>query len=138
MQLPNPGMDFTPFDTLPAASLDDLVENIEALATYPIERRQGGTTGDNSWATPGTSNTDTTGKDLSLQTGVINSSNAGAVSVTFPVAYSEVPIVFLTSLAAIGIANVESVSATGFTFSNYSTANVRNNNVATSWLAIGQ
>lgn len=30
--LPNLGMDFTPFDTLPAASLDDLVENIEALA----------------------------------------------------------------------------------------------------------
>lgn len=32
MALPNPGMDFTAFDTLPAASLDDLVENIEALA----------------------------------------------------------------------------------------------------------
>jgi hypothetical protein len=32
MSLPNPGMNFTPFDTLPAASLDDLVENIEALA----------------------------------------------------------------------------------------------------------
>jgi hypothetical protein len=32
MGLPNPGMDFTAFDTLPAASLDDLVENIEALA----------------------------------------------------------------------------------------------------------
>lgn len=30
--LPNPGMDFTAFDTLPAASLDDLVENIESLA----------------------------------------------------------------------------------------------------------
>lgn len=29
--LPNPAMDFTAFDTLPAASLDDLVENIEAL-----------------------------------------------------------------------------------------------------------
>lgn len=32
MALPNPGMDFTAFDTLPAASLDDMVENIEALA----------------------------------------------------------------------------------------------------------
>lgn len=32
MGLPNPNMDFTAFDTLPAASLDDLVENIEALA----------------------------------------------------------------------------------------------------------
>lgn len=32
MALPNPAMDFTAFDTLPAASLDDIVENIEALA----------------------------------------------------------------------------------------------------------
>lgn len=32
MSLPNPGMDFTPFDVLPASELDDMVENIEALA----------------------------------------------------------------------------------------------------------
>jgi hypothetical protein len=32
MSLPNPGMDFSAFTTLPAASLDDLVENVEALA----------------------------------------------------------------------------------------------------------
>lgn len=32
MPLPNPGMDFDPFDPLTAVSLDDLVENIEALA----------------------------------------------------------------------------------------------------------
>lgn len=32
MALPNPGMDFTAFDTLPASQLDDLVENIESLA----------------------------------------------------------------------------------------------------------
>lgn len=32
MSLPNPGMSFTPFDPLPAADLNDIVENIEALA----------------------------------------------------------------------------------------------------------
>lgn len=32
MSLPNPNMDFSAFDTLPATELDDLVENIEALA----------------------------------------------------------------------------------------------------------
>lgn len=32
MSLPNPNMDFEAFDTLPASQLDDLVENIEALA----------------------------------------------------------------------------------------------------------
>jgi len=32
MSLPNPNMDFSVFDTLPATELDDLVENIEALA----------------------------------------------------------------------------------------------------------
>lgn len=30
--IPNPGMNFTPFDPLPASSLNDMVENIEALA----------------------------------------------------------------------------------------------------------
>lgn len=32
MSLPNPGMSFTPFDILPASDLNDIVENIEALA----------------------------------------------------------------------------------------------------------
>src|SRR5690606_38953756 len=32
MSLPNPGMSFTPFDTLPASDLNDIVENVEALA----------------------------------------------------------------------------------------------------------
>lgn len=32
MSLPNPGMSFTPFDQLPASSLNDMVENIESLA----------------------------------------------------------------------------------------------------------
>lgn len=32
MALPNPGMDFTPFDILTAAEMDNLVENIESLS----------------------------------------------------------------------------------------------------------
>lgn len=32
MPLPNPGMNFTPFDPLPASDLNDIVENIESLA----------------------------------------------------------------------------------------------------------
>lgn len=32
MPLPNPGMNFTPFDPLPASDLNDIVENVEALA----------------------------------------------------------------------------------------------------------
>lgn len=32
MPLPNAGMSFTPFDSLPASDLNDLVENIEALS----------------------------------------------------------------------------------------------------------
>lgn len=32
MSLPNPGMVFTPFDPLPASDLNDIVENVEALA----------------------------------------------------------------------------------------------------------
>lgn len=33
MALPNPGMSFTPFDPLAASELNDIVENVEALAT---------------------------------------------------------------------------------------------------------
>lgn len=33
MSLPNPSMDFDPLDTLTAAELDDIVENVEALAS---------------------------------------------------------------------------------------------------------
>lgn len=33
MALPNPGMDFAPFSTLPAESLDQMVENIESLSS---------------------------------------------------------------------------------------------------------
>ena len=32
MSLPNPSMSFTPFDQLPASDLNDIVENVEALA----------------------------------------------------------------------------------------------------------
>jgi len=32
MSLPNPSMNFTPFDPLPASDLNDIVENVEALA----------------------------------------------------------------------------------------------------------
>ena len=32
--LPNPSMDFVPLDTLSASELDQLVQNIEYLATY--------------------------------------------------------------------------------------------------------
>lgn len=34
--LPNPGMSFTPFDPLPAADLNDMVENIEAIANLSV------------------------------------------------------------------------------------------------------
>ena len=34
MPLPNPGMSFTPLDPLPAADLNDIVENVEALADW--------------------------------------------------------------------------------------------------------
>ncbi len=33
MSLPNPGMDAVPFTALPASFLDDIIENVEALAT---------------------------------------------------------------------------------------------------------
>lgn len=105
-----------------------------------VKGRQGGTTGNNAWDTTGTSNTDTSAKDVFLQAGSANSSSAGSVTVTYPTAYSQTPLVFLISVANGGfsMAQVESNSATNFTFSSFSAADARNNNIPTYWLAIGQ
>lgn len=106
-----------------------------------VKNRQGGTTGDNSWGTSGTSNTDVSAKGVFIQTGYISSSAGGDVTVTFPTAYNQVPIIIGTTHGAPAGSNtsyqVQSVNTTTFTFN---TLNSGGSRVATgtTWLAIGQ
>lgn len=102
--LPNPGMDFTAFDTLPAASLDDLVENIEALAdgsgiTWPLQNWTP------TWSNVTIGNATVTGKYLRIDKLVIawltviwgnTTSASGNIGFSLPV----------TSAAVAGTANV--------------------------------
>jgi hypothetical protein len=109
------------------------------LANGLVANRQGGTTGAASWATAGTSNTDVSATAVMLQTGSVLAN--GSTTVTFPTAYNQVPLVFVSIITATSVnawARVAGISATNFVvegFTNTSTASTTEN---VSWLAIGQ
>lgn len=108
MPLPNTGMSFTPFDPLAASELNDLVENIEALAAG---------TGLNNASVPSTAlvegylrlrrrdiTTDSAPTGYTEQVGwaFINGDGGSTVTttVTFPVAFSAVPVPFISYIGA--------------------------------------
>ena len=112
--------------------------------------RQGGTTGDNSWTTQGTSNTDTSAKNIIIQCGSQITANttggptygwytSAALTVTFPTAYSQIPLVFLTPYSDHGIVQLiwTSISKTSFQVRGLCPASVAAG-VAFTWQAIGQ
>lgn len=164
--LPNPDQGFTPFDPLPAAELNKMVANIEALAAGTglddgavssaklandsvtaakmqygmVRQRQGGTTGDLSWATTGTTNTDTSAKGAFMQAGSVTSSGGGAQSVTFPTPFTHAPLVFLSVQAGSNgfFAQVDTVpTTTGFSLTCWSSTSALVSKTVY-WLAIGQ
>lgn len=64
-----------------------------------IRGRQGSTTGDNSWQTGGTNDTDTSAKSAFIQTGSIALSGVATgtdVTITFPNAFTQVPLVLVS------------------------------------------
>lgn len=97
--LPNPSMAFTPFDILLAEELNDLVENIESLAT-------GAGIGDGAIGTSDLANGAVTSAKVDfatlltnkkfIQTGKSSISSTGT-NVTFPVPFDNAPIVVLTA-----------------------------------------
>jgi hypothetical protein len=120
---------------------DDAVTAAKML--YGLVRgRQGSTTGDNAWTTAGANNTDTSAKNTFIQVGSSTSSNAGAVTVTFPNAFTVAPLVYLAVLQVGGTAipNLDTAAptTTDFKFSVWSGGGARINGVVTYWLAIGQ
>lgn len=105
-----------------------------------VLNRQGSTTGDASWQTAGSNSTDTSAKDVLIQVGAVNSSAGGAVTVTFPTAFSQAPLVYFLPIrnGAPAIPTLDSVpTTTGFTLAVWSTAGALIA-VGTNWIAIGQ
>lgn len=115
-----------------------------------VKQRQGGTTGDASWQTAGTSNTDTSSKAVKIQTGVITTTgtttnltngwySTGTQAVTFPEAFTHTPIVFVTSVSDHAVASVAGTGATttGFSCRGWTPTSVAAT-VTIQWIAIGQ
>lgn len=104
-----------------------------------IRNRQGGTTGDNTWITKGTSNTDTSAKTVFYQVGASALSTSGTdVTVTFPTAYTQAPLVFATVITASGAnvyCTINTITTTTFKIRAVSADGSAE---TASWLAIGQ
>ena len=106
-----------------------------------VRNRQGGTTGAGSWVTTGSSNTDVSATDTFIQVGSKASSNGGAVSVTFPTAYTQAPVVVISNntSGAAHFAEIEATpTTTGFSFAVWNTVGALVNNEPVFWVAIGQ
>lgn len=104
-----------------------------------VRRRQGGTSGSNDWSSPGTTDSDMSGTDIFEQVGAATSSAGGIVTVTFPVAYEQVPLVVGTILdnTTFGTFQVQTISKTGFVFSIFD-ANGSRFAATAMWRAVGQ
>lgn len=104
-----------------------------------VKNRQGGTTGDASWVSAGTSNTDTSAKDVFIQVGTVQSSAGGAVTVTYPTAFTQAPVVFLMPISGGALfGEIDSApTTTSFAFAVFNLGSTLQA-VPTMWMAIGQ
>lgn len=96
-------------------------------------RRQGGSATD--WSAPGSGNH--TPGAVRMQAGAA-AALASSVSVTFPTAFSQIPIVYLTNSSGnVVILRVSSVSASGFTANAHNHDGTPASAIGINWLAIG-
>lgn len=106
-----------------------------------VRSRQGGTTGDATWNTPGTSNTDTSAKAVFIQVGAVTTSSSASTTVTFPIAFTQVPTVIAQDnphgVQVNSFTIIDAISTTTVGLSAITTGGVR---TATdvNWIAIGQ
>lgn len=102
-----------------------------------VRQRQGGATGDASWLTNGTSNTDTSAKDVFIQVGNAAASSQ-STTITFPVAFNQVPLVLVTPSGSSGNFSAGWYLVTQTTTSFIFVAQDYTKVTGISWIAIGQ
>lgn len=105
-----------------------------------VRNRQGGTAGTGSWFTRGTTNTDTSATGVFIQCGSV-AVTAVDMSVTFPVPFSQVPVVVATVSSASGnntFAIVNGATATNFLVRTISDGGAGVATEGVTWIAIGQ
>lgn len=118
---------------------DDTIKSAQMLYGM-VRARQGGTTGDNSWATVGSSNTDTSSKDVFIQVGS-RAITASPTTITFPNAYSQVPVVFATTYLPTSVnafTEITAVTTTTFSMRMFTDTGVAATTEFAFWMAIGQ
>ena len=120
----------------------DAVDDTQVGNRVPaLTRRQGGSATD--WSTPGT--TDYTPTAVRMQTGTVTvnftAQVASSVTITFPVAFSQIPIVIASvrrTVTELFVISAESATTTQVTFTiETNDGAVTNDDPIVSWLAIG-
>lgn len=126
-----------PSNTVTTAEIQADAVTDAKLIYGKVRSRQGGSA--TNWSTPGTSNFDYSATDTFEQVGVATGNAGSDVTITFGVAFSQVPIVtgsnFVTNSNTTFI--VATVSATQFTFRMIDSGGVQRADLA-SWRATGQ
>ncbi len=117
------------------------INSIDVLASMLshgyIYRRQGGSS--TNWNTTGTTTYDTSALEVIVQVGS-SVSAASDKTVTFPVAFTQPPLIFVTLASAAGFngtARAINSSTTGFDFRFLDTGWVARAGETISWMAIG-
>lgn len=124
--------------------MNELVQAIMALVSATlntanglVRARKGGSA--TSWGTGGTTSYDTLDQRSVIQVGT-TANGSSPTAHTFPVAYTNAPVVVVTVVTASGAncyAVVSSVTATGFNCQIVTDAGAANTNQTISWIAIG-
>jgi hypothetical protein len=105
------------------------------IIAIPNISRQGGSS--TNWSTAGT-NSYSEASTL-IQAGAVTTSSSARVTVTFPTAFSQVPVVFASTVDAsvLIFANIETISATTFTIDAFNMSSARVVALVV-WTAIGK
>lgn len=104
-----------------------------------LRKRQGGSA--TNWGTTGTNSYDYSAVDVFTQAGSIALTNGAGITVTFPQAFNQVPIVVASvssANAANGFVVVKSITATTFLIYHINTAGSATTSETANWIAIGQ
>lgn len=119
-------------DTVHVAALN-ITQGLLAAGASKVTNRQGEAAGN--WGTPG--HTDYAPASVKIQCGS-HTASIGTASVTFPVAFSYTPVVFLTPLGIGGnIAQLGTITASAFDYEVFHHDGTQLGDITIYWLAIG-
>ena len=127
---------FTTSNIIPTAAIQNQAVTAVKMQYGLIRKRQGGTTGAGNWSTGGTSNTDVSATAAFIQCGAITLT-ALTTTVTFPVAFNQVPICLVTPAGSSG-------TFEGFYINNQQTTSfdvisqLYTQTLVVYWMAMGQ